>query len=404
MKTRYNLWIFFLFLVLISSCSTQIQNKQENYLVALSMDGFRWDYTSKTETPNFDRLAKSGVKAEAIIPSFPTKTFPNHYTMATGLYPDHHGIVMNNFYDPAMNEEYAIKDRDAVGNGKFYGGEPVWVTAEKQGLTAASLFWVGSEAEIGGVRPTKWKKYMHRIPYGDKIDTVISWLQLPEPARPNLIMWYFDQPDGDGHDFGPDSREIVQTIHVLDSLLGVFLDKLEALPFADKINIIVTSDHGMCPLSNERVVLLDEYLDTAWIERIHGGNPVFIINARPGFDDEIEAALKKVEHITTWRKTEIPERLHYGSNPRVMDFVVAADSSWSVFFEKTGDYLGGTHGYDNQNRDMYAIFYAAGPAFKKGYQHGTFNNVDLYGLMCEILNLQPAPNDGQLSNVLPMLN
>jgi alkaline phosphatase D len=368
------------------------------------MDGFRWDYPDKTPTPNLGRIAKSGVKAEAIIPSFPTKTFPNHYTMATGLYPDHHGIILNNFYDPYLKDDYSTGDRKAVGDGKFYGGEPIWVTAQKQGLTAASLFWVGSEAEIGGERPSRWKTYKHRMPYGDRIDTVMSWLQLPEPTRPNLILWYLDQPDSDGHDFGPDSPEVIHRIHVLDSLVGVFLDKVETLPYADQINIIVTSDHGMCPISNDRVVLLDEYLDTAWIERIHGGNPVFTIAARPGFDDEIETALKKVKHITTWRKDEIPERLHYGSNPRVLDFVVATDSSWSVFFEKAGDYLGGTHGFDNQNKDMHAIFYAAGPAFKKGYQHGTFNNVDLYGLMCEILKLKPAPNDGQLSNVLPMLN
>lgn len=393
--------VFILFTFLLS-CKKVTDEKP--LLVILSMDGFRWDYPDKTPTPNFDRLARIGVKAEGVIPSFPTKTFPNHYTMATGLYPDHHGIVMNNFYDPVLNEDYSVGDRKAVGDGRFYGGEPIWVTAEKQGLTAASLFWVGSEAEIGGVRPTKWKKYQHKMPYGDRIDTIISWLQLPEPARPDLIMWYFDQPDGNGHDFGPDSPEIVQTIHILDSLIGVFLDKIEALPYAESINVIVTSDHGMCPLANDRVVLLKEHLDPAWIERIHGGNPVFTIGAKPGFDDEIETALKKVEHITSWRKNEIPERLHYGTNPRVMDFVVAADSSWSVFFDKTGDYLAGAHGYDNRNRDMYAIFYAAGPSFKKGYKHGTFNNVDLYGLMCEILKLKPVPNDGQLSNVLPMLN
>lgn len=394
--------LLFLITFLFLSCQ-QVENEKQ-YLVILSMDGFRWDYTSKTETPNFDRLATIGVKADALIPAFPTKTFPNHYTMATGLFPDHHGIVMNSFYDSALKKSYSMGNREAVGNGAFYGGEPVWVTAEKQGLTAASLFWVGSEAEIKGVRPSTWKSYDQNISYGDRIDTVISWLQRPEDQRPDLIMWYFDQPDSDGHDFGPDSPEMISRIKQLDSLLGVFIIKLEKLPFANKINFIVTSDHGMCPIDENRVVMLNQYLDTAWIKRVKGSNPAWLIDPKPGFDDEIESVLKTVEHIKTWRKNHIPERLHYGTNHRIPEFVVVADSAWSVFWDKKSNYFGGTHGYDNRNSDMHAIFYAFGPAFKQGYRHTAFNNVDLYHLMCKILKLNPAPNDGELSNVLPMLN
>ena len=392
----------FLFVLFVFSCK-QVE-KEKSYLVILSMDGFRWDYTTKTQTPNFDKLAEMGVKAEAIIPSFPTKTFPNHYTMATGLYPDHHGIVMNSFYDSLLKKSYSIGNREAVGNGDFYGGEPVWVTAEKQGLTTASLFWVGSEAEIKGMRPTTWKPYVPNMPYGDRIDTVISWLNRPDDKRPDLIMWYFDQPDSDGHDFGPDSPEMVARIEHLDSLLGVFLNKLEKLPLADKVNLIVTSDHGMGSISDDRVVMLNQYLDTVWIKRIKGSNPAFLIEPKPGFDDEIELALKTVDHIKTWRKNQIPQRLHYGNNHRISEFIVVADSAWSVFWDKKSKYLGGTHGYDNQNKDMHAIFYAVGPAFKPAYTHKAFNNVDLYNLMCKILKLNPAPNDGEVSNILPMLD
>jgi len=184
----------FLLLVTIT-----LNSQEKPYLVILSMDGFRWDYPEKVATPNLDSVAAVGVKAKSIIPSFPTKTFPNHYTMVTGLYPDHHGIVQNEFYDPESGRYYRIGDRKAVMDGTFYGGEPIWVTAEKQDVKSASYYWVGSEAEIGGVRPAYWKEYDGKVPFENRIDSVISWLRLPEEKRPHLILLYFDEPDGYGH-------------------------------------------------------------------------------------------------------------------------------------------------------------------------------------------------------------
>lgn len=393
-----------LLLLLISCNQHKVEIKEQPYLIVLSMDGFRWDYADKTDTPNLDKLLKQGVKAERMIPSFPTKTFPNHYTLATGLYPDHHGIVLNSFYDPGDDRYYSTHDRALVGDGSFYGGEPIWNTAEKQGLKAATLFWVGSEADVQGMRPSIWKKYQHNMPYGDRIDTVISWLQKPAGARPHLIMWYYDQPDGDGHDFGPDSPEIKHTVHYLDSLVGAFIRRVKALPIADQINFIVTSDHGMCELSEERVVMLNETIDTAWVDEVQGNNPIFTLKAGDGFDDEIEAGLSKLSHIKWWRSEDVPARLHYGTNSRTLDYVIVADSSWSVFYDKKGTYFGGTHGFDNANKDMHTIFYATGPAFKTGgFINPVFPNVSLYPLMCEILDLDPAPNDGNLGDVKAML-
>jgi len=387
----------------MSSCIGHESTDQKPYLVILSMDGFRWDYSVKAKTPNLDRIAASGVKAEGIIPSFPTKTFPNHYTLATGLYPDHHGIVLNEFYDPETKKYYAVSNRNAVGDGSFYGGEPVWVTAEKQGLKSATLFWVGSEAEIKGVRPAYWKKYQHQMPYENRIDTVISWLQLPENRRPHLIMWYLDEPDGVGHDFGPDSPEIVRCVEHLDSLLGVFLDKLKGIPIAGKVNFIVTSDHGMCPISPERLIQLTNFVDTTWIDIIQGNSPVFTIKAKPECDAKIENTLRKIPHLKVWRTGSLPDRLHFGTNPRTLDFVVLADSSWSVAYGPGGSYSGGNHGYDNANTDMQAIFYATGPAFRQGYIASGFPNTDLYPLMCYILGLNPATNDGNFVDVKGML-
>jgi len=381
----------------------QKQTDMEPYLVVLSMDGFRWDYTDKVSTPNFDKIARQGVKAESMIPSFPTKTFPNHYTLATGLYPDHHGIVLNGFFDPVENRYYKVSNRDAVEDGSFYGGEPIWVTADKQGVKAASLFWVGSEAEIDGIRPSIWKTYQHSMPYENRIDTVISWLQLPEHKRPHLIMWYFDEPDSEGHHSGPDGLKTFETIARLDSLLGVFIEKLEKLPIANQVNFIVISDHGMGPTSDDRVAMLNEYISEEWIEEIQGNNPIWTIKARNGFKTKIEEELSKIEHISAWPSNEVPERLHYGKNPRTLDFVVVADSAWSLFYDRKGSYFGGTHGYDNRNKDMHTIFFGTGPVFRVNYTQPTFPNVSLYPLMCEILRLEAAPNDGSLKDVEGML-
>ena len=263
----------------------------ESYVVMVSFDGFRWDYTDLYHTPNFDLLAKDGLKAERLIPSFPTKTFPNHYTLANGLYPDHHGIVMNSFYDEESGRYYAISNRDAVEDGYFYGGEPIWVTAEKQGCITGSYFWVGSEAEIGGYRPTYTKKYEQDFPNGQRIDSVISWLQKPLEVRPRLILWYFHEPDLTAHEAGPDSPEVDSVVMYLDSLLGVFLDKLAALPLADQVNVIVTSDHGMANISNDRKVILENHLNMDWVQEIQGYNPNFNIKARAGCTDSIYAAL-----------------------------------------------------------------------------------------------------------------
>ncbi len=390
-------------LLAIVSCTQPGKMQEKPYVVMLSMDGFRWDYTDKVHTPNFDKIAAKGVKAKSLKSSFPTKTFPNHYSMATGLVPDHHGIVLNSFYDPETDRHYHIYERETVEDGSFYGGEPIWVTAEKQGITAGSFFWVGAEAEIKGTRPTYWKKYDHSLDFGQRIDSVIAWLQKPEDIRPHLVMWYFDEPDGSGHYSGPDSPELEKTIVRLDSLLGVFLSKLEQLPIAENVNVIVTSDHGMCNISESKKVALEELVKPEWIADLQGYNPNFVVKANDGYLDSIYLALVNVEGITTWKTGQLPERLMYGNNLRTLDLVIVADSSWSVVKSKDKEVGLGAHGFDNDNKAMDAIFYAYGPAFKSNFTAQTFNNTDLYPLICEILELQPAPVDGQLENVQTLL-
>jgi len=388
---------------LAALCSSPYAQSPKPYVVMLSMDGFRWDYPDLCPTPNLDRIAAQGVKAQSIQPSFPSKTFANHYTMATGLYPDHHGLVENNFYDPATGKHYSISDRQAVEDPAFYGGEPIWVTAEKNGIISASFFWVGSEAPVKGIRPTYWKKYDHEFPFEQRIDTVIYWLSLPEEKRPHLITWYINEPDGIGHGEGPGGEGTWKMVAYLDSLLGVFLDKIEALPVAGKVNIIITSDHGMGPTSPDRCINLKEYVDITWFDEIEGYSPNLTFKVKNEFADTAWKALSEIPHVTVWKHGEVPDSLHYGLNPRTLDFILVADSAWQ--FSLTGKIprSAGAHGYNPYNTDMHAIFYAKGPAFKVGYQHPTFENINLYPLICHILNIPPAPVDGDIKNVIMML-
>ncbi len=374
-------------------------NKIENdpakpYVVMLSMDGFRWNYTDRVPTPNFDKIAAKGVKS-AVQPCFPTKTFPNHYSIATGLYPDHHGIVNNTFYDPKRKSVYKISDRSKVEDGYYYGGEPIWNTAEKQGMRTASYFWVGSEADIQGMHPSIWKKYDHYFPWKQRADSVIAWLQLPESKRPHLILWYVPEPDGTGHHFGPQSAEIDKMVMKLDSLLGYFMDELEKIPVASRVNVIVTSDHGMEEITHERMLSLKNILKNDWYTGAYGGNPVYNIWAKDGFKDSIINALKQTGHIQAYDKNTIPSRLHYMKNERCGDVVAVADSAYGLVYGSIpGITTAGTHGYDNKNTNMNAMFYAYGPAFKKGYTAPVFQNIDIYNLIAEILGLKAAANDG----------
>jgi predicted AlkP superfamily pyrophosphatase or phosphodiesterase len=395
--------LIFMFLWLIPA-SLLFAQSPSPYVVMLSMDGFRWDFPDRWPTPNLDRIAAAGVKASSLQPSFPSKTFPNHYTIATGLYPDHHGIVDNSFYDPASGKHFSISDRQSLTDPMFYGGEPIWVTAEKNGIISATFFWVGSEAPIEGIRPTYWKKYNHDVSFRQRIDTVIYWLNLPEEKRPHLILWYMEQPDGIEHDEGPDSDGTRSMVMHLDSLMGVFLDKIESLPIAGQVNIIITSDHGMGSISPDRCTNLKQYIDYRWFNEIEGHSPNLTLKVKNEFADTAWKALSVIPHLTAWKHGEVPDTLHYGRNPRTLDFIVVADSAWQ--FTMTGKVTRslGAHGYNPYNKDMHAIFYAKGPAFKAGYKQQTFENTDIYPLICKILNIPPVAVDGRLEKVSGMLN
>lgn len=396
--------ILILLLGIIAATQVQKKGNRRNYVVLVSLDAFRWDYDNLYRTPNLNNLASGGVMAERLVSSFPTNTFPNHYSIATGLYPDNHGIVNNTFFAPDLGLLYRIGDRSAVENPAFYSGEPVWVTAQKQGLISASFYWVGSEAPVAGMYPSYWKKYDEGVTYDARIDTVVKWLGYPVGKRPSVVTLYFDEPDATSHDFGPVSPETGEIVGMLDSLVGVLQKKLLSLPHGDRINLIVLSDHGMAEVSSDRYLNLREIVPPRMIKNFYGGNPVILIDPEEGKKDSILLLINRTKGVKAWPREALPERWHYGKNPRINDIVAVADSSWYLATRPLiGKFRGGAHGYDNRNPDMYGIFYATGPAFKKGYKTEELNNVDIYNLVCRILNIKPAPNDGDISHIQNLL-
>lgn len=388
------------FILFTFSFVLQAQNNKDNYVVLVSMDGFRWDYEKQFNLPNLKQIAKEGVHAKSMKPSYPSKTFPNHYSIVTGLYPDHHGIINNVFYDAALNESFSLSS-NAKNDSKFYGGNPIWNLAEQQGVKTASFFWPGSD--IDKRNPSYFKNYNGKIPYGVRIDTVMKWLQLPEKQRPHLVTLYFDEPDHTGHNFGPLSQENKKMVIKMDSIMGELSRRLDELAIGKQINLIIVSDHGMADISNNKKVAVLDYLKPEWLGYKEVINPIMSLQSKPGFNDSIVNALKKVPHIKFWKSNEVPQRLHYGTNPRVHDFVIEAEKGYSLVSKESTHIKGGTHGYDNNEKDMHAIFYAKGPAFKINKTVKTFPNISVYPLIAHILGLQTGEIDGKFSEVKNML-
>lgn len=381
-------------------------------VILISLDGFRYDYIDKFNTPTLKQLARTGVRAEWMIPSFPTKTFPNHYTIATGLYPEHHGIVDNNVWD--FGSTFTIGDRTKVQDARWWLGEPIWVTAQEQGQIAASYFFVGSEAPVKGVHPKYWTTYNGKVPPQMRVDKVLSWLDLPVKERPTMITMYFSDTDDAGHEFGPDAEETRYAALNDDEYIARLVKGLTRRGIADKVNIIVVSDHGMAAVDVRKVAFIDDYIDVAKdTNRILYTHEINQIFPKEGKLDYVYSQLKKMPFATCWKKGEIPERLHYNDGARIAPIVCSTEIGHIVTTHPRYDaYIKtipdperprGGHGHDNRYQEMQAVFVAHGPAFKRGYVAKPFSNVEVYNVMCKILGLKPAPNDGDLRHVKGML-
>ncbi|MDE2280640.1 MAG: alkaline phosphatase family protein [Xanthomonadaceae bacterium] len=378
-------------------------------LLLVSIDAFRADYFDRGLTPTLAALAAGGVHADAMQPSFPSLTFPNHYTLVTGLYPDHHGIVNNSMVDPVLGK-FSLSNRKAVSNGRWWdGGTPIWEDADAHGLRTATMFWPGSEADIHGKHPDYWLPYNGSETPDQRVDQVLAWLDLPAAQRPSFLTLYFDEVDHDGHKYGPDSPEVDQALRDTDAALARLVAGLKQRGLFDRINLIVLADHGMAsnPLPNS--VLIEKLIPLDHVRTVNLGI-VAGFNPKPGYDfAAIERKLEQPQqHMRCWDKTRIPSRLHYGSNPRVPQLVCVADTGWRIttaayLASHKGDISIGEHGYDNADPRMRALFIAHGPAFQSGLRYPEFPNVDVYPLMTHLLGIPEDKNDGDYDAVKGML-
>lgn len=392
-----------IFLTLLATSNLFSQNIP--YTILISFDGFRWDYTNRGITPNFDYIEKHGVKALSLKPSFPSITFPNHISIVTGMYPSNHGVIANTMYDPATDKLYSLRDTAEVRDAYWYKGEMIWETARRQGVITASYFWPGSEMNLEYRRPTYYEKYEHERDYLERINGVINWLKLPYNERPKFITLYYDLTDSEGHRYGPNSQQVNNAIARLDSLIGVLFNKLDEIKLRDSVNLIIVSDHGMTEISTDRYVNIEEIASCRSCKFFNRGAVMNIFIKSKSEVDEVFDKLKHNEsHYRVYKSAEIPEHFHFRNNHLIGDLFVLADPGWSVGTlkdkDRMSDYNGGNHGFDNSFMDMHGIFYAIGPSFKENYTTGTIENINIYPLLCKIMNIIPRQNiDGKLENI-----
>ncbi len=383
------------------------QRTADRTVVLVSFDGFRADYLNRPGAVRLRALAAAGVRAERMVPSFPSKTFPNHYTLVTGLYPEHHGIIANTMYDAAIAKTFTISDTSVTHDPRWWGGEPLWNTVERQGKKAASFFWVGSDIPINGALPTWYRIYNTKVPNETRVQSVLDWLALPTGTGPALVTLYFSDADDAGHNFGPDSPQVDSAITALDGMLGKLVDGIAARGLTGRVDLVVVSDHGMTALAGDRVIYLDDYIDLAKVSVIDW-SPVGAISPAPDYEAEAYSRLRSAHpHMRVYRKGEVPARLHFNTNARITPLVAIADEGWTITTHanaaRYGLPHGGTHGYDNQLPSMGALFLAAGPDFRQGVVVPPFQNIHVYDLLAGLLGVTPAPNDGSADSTRMLL-
>jgi predicted AlkP superfamily pyrophosphatase or phosphodiesterase len=371
-------------------------------LILISLDGFRWDYCDlfPNESPTLRALRRDGVAARGLIPVFPSNTFPNHYSIVTGLYPAHHGIVNNDFFDPALGLLFRY-NQPTARDPRWWGGEPIWSTAIKQGRKAAASFWVGSEMEISGLRPTFWRNYDYSFPFEKRMEELVGWLKLPPAERPGVIVVYFEETNAAGHRFGPDSPQLVAAVKLSDEHVATLLARVRAEGIEP--NLMIVSDHGMTATSIERTIVLDDLLDLKTVQ-IDADGSALAVRPLDGDAAALVRVFANVPHVKAYRAEDLRARFHFDENARLAPVWVLPDEGWHLATHATRErlrrrftekgYLAGDHGYDPAVPSMRGIFIGHGPAFRRGVELPEVENVHLYNLMCAVLKLKPAKNDG----------
>lgn len=376
-------------------------------VILIGIDGFRADYLDRGLAPTLSRLAAEGVTAEGgMRPSWPSVTFPNFYTLVTGLHPDHHGLVYNTMNDATLpGRRFSLGNRAEVMDRVWYdAGEPIWVTAHNAGLRTAAMFWPGSEAPVRGVRPDYWVPYEKGVPSLSRVNILLAWLSLPPEERPAVATLYFDVVDTAGHTFGPDAPETAAAVADVDMAVKTLVEGLEKLQL--EADLVIVADHGMAALSGERVAFLDDLIDPAAITVTAWGAAV-TLDPAPGREAEVEAALLGAKpHMECWRKGEVPARLAYGTNARIPAIVCLVETGWTVGARERLDparVRGGGHGFDNQAPEMRALFIAHGPDLARGVRLPGMDSVDVQPLLARLLGIAAPVGDGRAEDTLPAM-
>ena len=406
MRTQTRRWLhlpaWLLAIWILAACATLPNQAPQRQVLLVSIDSLRPDAIGSGVMPTLDALAAKGVHAEWMNPSYPTLTFPNHYTMVTGLRPDHHGIVNNTMRDPDLGQ-FSLNNRAAVADPRWWGGKPVWVSLQEHGGYAATMFWPGSEAPIAGQHPSEWREFDGRVTATARVDQVLAWLDRDGPDRPTFLTLYFDEVDHQGHGYGPGSLQALQAEAEVDEALARLLQGLQARSLRDRVDLIVVSDHGMARVLPGQREYLDDYLAAAHlpisaIDVVNRGTSVGLAPA-PGSDARaVEAALVgRHAHAECWRKQDVPVRWRYGSHPRVPAIVCQTDIGWVLTTRSSrpgGTHATGAHGYAPEAPEMHAVFVADGPSFADHASLPPFDNVDVYPLLMRLLGVPAEPNDG----------
>ena len=374
----------------------------EKLTILISIDGFRPDYIDRGATPVLKQLADTGAFGE-MQPSFPSKTFPNHYTLITGLRPDHNGMTNNTMEDPAIpGVVFTLPNKTVASNPAWWNqGTPLWVSGVQQGINSATMFWPGSDFEIHGARPSEYEPFDQKLPDFARVDILLSWLDAPDGERPAFATLYFDIVDTAGHLYGPDSPKTVSASAQVDASIARLLDGLEARGLRDTTNIIIVSDHGMAPVSDDQIFELDSLIAPEKIRMIFDG-PLVGLEANAGYEADVEQALLgRIEHGECWKKADLPARFEYGTNPRVPAIICLADIGWRIETStmKVWRNSGGDHGFDPADPLMAATFIANGPDIRSGVTLKKFDNVSVYPLLAKLTGITPVENDGDIADL-----